>query len=86
MMTVKSRQGKAQLLVKALKNESLFECNCTIYKSLGVHWDTIAVANNLTYIHTYINTHARNARAHTHTHTSSVMNNYVNIKMNCEEK
>ena len=119
MMTVKSRHGKAQLLVKALKNGSLFECNCTIYKSLGVHQDTIAVANNLyihtcirayvhtcirayvhtyirtyvrtyirTYIHTYIHTyatHATHARAHAHAHTH-IMNDYVNIKMNWEEK
>ena len=47
IMTVKSRHGKVPLLVKPLKNENQFECNCTTYKSLRVCQDTIAVANNL---------------------------------------
>ena len=53
-MSVKSRHGKVPLLVKTLKNENQFECNCTTYKSLGVCQDTIAVANNLDCLKKYL--------------------------------
>ena len=54
MMTVNSRHGKVPLLVKPLKNENQFECNCATYKSLGVCQDTIAVANNLDCLKTSV--------------------------------
>ena len=53
MMTVKSSHGKVPLLVKPLKNENQFECNCATCKSLGVCQDTIVVANNLDCLKKY---------------------------------
>ena len=54
MMTVKSRHGKAPLIVKPLKNANQFECNCTTYKSLGVCQDVIAVTSYLGCLQKYI--------------------------------
>ena len=47
MRTVKSRYGEDPLIVKPQKkNKNLFECNCKMFKGLGVCADTIAVAED----------------------------------------
>jgi hypothetical protein len=52
--TVKSRCGKVPLIVKPSKSGHQLECQCSVYKAVGLCQDTIAVAEDLSCLPTYV--------------------------------
>ena len=56
MRTVKSRYGTVPLIVKPqTKNKNLFECNCKVFKGMGLCADTVAVAEDNGVLIEYVN-------------------------------
>ena len=56
MRTVKSRYGTVPLIVKPqTKNKNLFECNCKVFKGIGLCADTVAVAEDNGVLIEYVN-------------------------------
>ena len=54
--TVKSRYGTVPLIVKPqTKNKNLFECNCKVFKDMGLCADTVAVAEDNGVLIEYVN-------------------------------
>jgi hypothetical protein len=51
--TVKSRLGKVPLIVKPSKTGNQLECQCSVYKAVGICQDTIAVAEDLDCLEKY---------------------------------
>jgi hypothetical protein len=57
MRTVKSRYGTVPLIVKLqTKNKNLSECNCKVFKGIGLCADTVAVAKDNGVLIEYVNT------------------------------
>lgn len=54
MRTVKSRHGKAPLIVKPVKAGHQLDCPCSVFKAVGICQDTIAVAEDLECLQEYL--------------------------------